>query len=197
MHAELKKQGISCSRKRTAKLMRKEKIQAKMRKRWKRTTLQSKKVVDIAPNHLDQQFHVEKPNKVWVSDIIYVWTAEGWLYVAVVLDLFSRKVVGLSMGASLSTELVKKALKQALYRRGVIVNKRLMHHCDRGCQYTSKEFREIAVRHGIELSMSAKGHCYDNAVVESFFHTLKTEETHLKHYRTREEGWEKDYVLSV
>lgn len=209
--------------------MRKEKIQAKMRKRWKRTTLQSKKVVDIAPNHLDQQFHVEKPNKVWVSDIIYVWTAEGWLYVAVVLDLFSRKVVGLSMGASLSTELVTKALKQALYRRGVIVNKRLMHHCDRGCQYTSKEFREIAVRHGIELSMSAKGHCYDNAVAESFFQTLKTEETHLKHYRTREEGpsaifeyvevfynrqrlystlgyispadfeegWEKDYVLSV
>jgi len=229
VHAELKKQGISCSRKRTAKLMRKEKIQAKMRKRWKRTTLQSKKVVDIAPNHLDQQFHVEKPNKVWVSDITYVWTAEGWLYVAVVLDLFSRKVVGLSMGSSVSTELVTKALKQALYRRGVIVNKGLMHHSDRGCQYTSKEFREIAVRHGIELSMSAKGHCYDNAVAESFFHTLKTEETHLKHYRTREEGqsaifeyvevfynrqrlhstlgyispadfeegWEKDYVLSV
>ena len=83
--------------------MRKEKIQAKMRKRWKKTTQQSKKVVDIAPNHLDQQFHVEKPNKVWVSDITYVWTAEGWLYVAVVLDLFSSKVVGLSMGASLST----------------------------------------------------------------------------------------------
>jgi len=188
VHAELKKQGVSCSRKRTAKLMRKEKIQAKMRKRWKRTTLQSKKVVDIAPNHLDQQFHVEKPNKVWVSDITYVWTAEGWLYVAVVLDLFSRKVVGLRMGASLSTELVTKALKQALYRRGVIVNKGLMHHSDRGCQYTSKEFREIAAVHGIELSMSAKGHCYDNAVAESFFHTLKTEETHLKHYRTREEG---------
>jgi len=229
VHAELKKQGISCSRKRTAKLMRKEKIQAKMRKRWKRTTLQSKKVVDIAPNHLDQQFHVEKPNKVWVSDITYVWTAEGWLYVAVVLDLFSKKVVGLSMGSSVSTELVTKALKQALYRRGVIVNKGLMHHSDIGCQYTSKEFREIAVRHGIELSMSAKGHCYDNAVAESFFHTLKTEETLLKHYRTREEGqsaifeyvevfynrqrlhstlgyispadfeegWEKDYVLSV
>ena len=229
VHAELKKQGISCSRKRAAKLMRKEKIQAKMRKRWKKTTLQSKKVVDIAPNHLDQQFHVEEANKVWVSDITYVWTAEGWLYVAIVLDLFSRKVVGLSMGASLSTELVTKALKQALYRRGVIVNKGLMHHSDRGCQYTSKEFRELALRHGIELSMSAKGHCYDNAVAESFFHTVKTEETHLKHYRTREEGqfaifeyvevfynrqrlhstlgyisptdfeegWEKDYVLSV
>jgi len=225
VHAELKKQAISCSRKGTAKPMRKE----NMRKRWKRTTLQSKKVVDIAPNHLDQQFHVEEPNKVWVSDITYVWTAEGWLYVAIVLDLFSRKVVGLIMGASLSTELVTKALKQALYRIGVIVNKGLMHHSDRGCRYTSKEFRELALRHGIELSMSAKGHCYDNAVAESFFHSLKTEETHLKRYRTREEGqsaifeyvevfynrqrlhstlgyisptdfeegWEKDYVLSV
>jgi putative transposase len=92
------------------------------------------------------------------------------------------------MGASLSTELVTKALKQALYHRGVLVNKRLMHHLDRGCQYTSKEFRELAAAYGIELSMSAKGHCYDNAIAESFFHTLKTEETHLKRYRTREEG---------
>ncbi len=92
------------------------------------------------------------------------------------------------MGASLSTELVTMALKQALYRRGLIFNKGLMHHSDRGCQYTSKEFRELALRHGIKLSMSAKGHCYDNAVAESFFHTLKTEETHLKRYRTREEG---------
>ncbi len=111
VHAELKKQGVSCSRKRTGKLMREEKIQAKMRKKWKRTTLQSKKVIDIAPNQLNQQFHVQKPNKVWASDITYVWTAEGWLYVAVVLDLFSRKVVGLSMGASLNTELVTRALK--------------------------------------------------------------------------------------
>lgn len=94
--------------------MRKEKIQAKMRKRWKKSTQHSKKAVEIAPNHLDQQFLVEKPNKVWVSDIIYVWTAEGWLYVAVVLDLFLRKLVGLSIGASLSIELITNALKQAL-----------------------------------------------------------------------------------
>lgn len=186
VHAKLKKQGIACSRKRVAKLMKQEKIQAKMRKKWKKTTQHSKKVVEIAPNHLDQQFHVEKPNKVWVSDITYVWTAEGWLYIAVILDLFSRKVVGLSMGESLSADLVIKALKQALYRRSMIA-KDLMHHSDRGCQYTSKEFRELAHRHGIELSMSAKGHCYDNAVAESFFHTLKTEETHLNRYRTRGE----------
>lgn len=92
------------------------------------------------------------------------------------------------MGASLNTELVTRALKQALYRRGVLVNKGLMHHSDRGSQYTSKEFRDLAAAHGIELSMSAKGHCYDNAVAESFFHTLKTEETHLNRYRTKEEG---------
>lgn len=92
------------------------------------------------------------------------------------------------MGASLSAELVIKVLQQSLYRRGVIVNKGLLHHSDRGCQYTSKEYTEVALRHLIELCMSAKGHCYDNAVAESFLHTLKTEETHLKRYRTREEG---------
>jgi len=187
IHAELKKRGVTCSRKRVANLMKQEKIQAKMRKKWKRTTQQGRKVVEIAPNHLDQQFIVEEPNKVWVSDITYVWTGEGWLYVSVVLDLFSRKVVGLGMGSTLETELVTKALKQALYRRSIIANG-LMHHSDRGCQYTSREFRELTLRNGINLSMSDKGHCYDNAVAESFFHTLKTEEVHLKHYRTREEA---------
>jgi len=104
-----------------------------------------------------------------------------------VIDLFSRKVVGLRMGSTLETDLVTKALKQALYRRSIMSNG-LMHHSDRGCQYTSREFREPALGHGITLSMSDKGHCYDNAVAESFFHTLKTEEGHLKRYRTREEA---------
>lgn len=186
LHAELRKQGKKCSRKRVSKLMKQEKIQARMRKKWKKTTQPSKKAVEIAPNHLDQQFIVNKPNKVWVSDITYVWTAEGWLYVAVVLDLFSRRVVGLSMGDRLETELVTRALKQALYRR--LINSELMHHSDRGCQYTSKEFRDLTLSHGIRLSMSAKGHCYDNAVAESFFHTMKTEHIYLTHYRTREEA---------
>jgi len=187
IHAELKKQGSSCSRKRIAQLMKEEKIQAKAKKKWKRTTIQSKKVLEIAPNHLDQQFTVEEPNKVWASDITYVWTAEGWLYVAIVLDLFSRMVVGLSMGNTLETKIVTGALKQALYRRHII-DGNLMHHSDRGCQYTSKEFKELALSHGITLSMSGKGHCYDNAVAESFFHTLKAEEIHFNHYRTREEA---------
>ena len=186
LHAELRKQGKKCSRKRVSKLMKQEKLQAKMRKKWKKTTQPSKKAVEIAPNHLDQQFIVNEPNKVWVSDITYVWTAEGWLYVAVVLDLFSRRVVGLSMGDRLETELVTRALKQALYRR--LINSELMHHSDRGCQYTSKEFRDLTQSNGIRLSMSAKGHCYDNAVAESFFHTMKTEHIYLTHYRTREEA---------
>lgn len=187
IHAELKKRGSPCSRKRVSNLMRREKIQARRRKKWKKTTQPSKKVVEIAPNHLDQKFSTDTPNKAWVSDITYVWTGEGWLYVAVVLDLFSRMVVGLSMGSTLETALVTKALRQALYRRQVIAGG-LMHHSDRGCQYTSKEFKELAAKAGILLSMSDKGHCYDNAVAESFFHTLKTEEVHLSYYRTREEA---------
>lgn len=111
VHAELKKRGKECSRKRVAKLMKKERIQAKMRKRWKVTTQPSKKAVEVAPNHLDQRFIAEAPNKVWISDITYVWTEEGWLYVASIMDLFSRKVVGLSMGDRLETELVTRALK--------------------------------------------------------------------------------------
>lgn len=186
IHSELKKQGKACSRKRVAKLMKEEKIQAKMRRKWKQTTQPSKKVVTIAPNYLEQNFTVEAPDRVWVSDITYVSTQEGWLYVAVVMDLFSRKVVGLSMGDRLETDLVTSALKQALYERNV--HKGLMHHSDRGCQYTSKEFKELTYRHGIKLSMSAKGRCYDNAVAESFFHTLKTEEIHLCNYRIREEA---------
>ena len=186
VHAELKKQGKFYSRKRIAKLMQKENIQAKMRKKWKKTTQPGKKKNMIAPNYLDQNFIVEAPNKVWASDITYINTQEGWLYVAVVMDLFSRRVVGLSLGEKLETDLIMKAIKQALYTRNI--NNRLMHHSDRGCQYTSKEFKEITTRHGIQLSMSAKGRCYDNAVVESFFHTLKTEETHLYTYRIREEA---------
>lgn len=186
IHKELIKQGEPCSRKRVANLMRQEGIQAKMRKKWKVTTQPSKKAVVVADNHLDQNFLVGAPNQLWVSDITYVSTGEGWLYVAAVLDLFSRKVVGLSMGSRLETSLVTKALNQALHLR--CMNEGLMHHSDRGCQYTSFEFRELAKRHDIKLSMSGKGCCYDNAVAESFFHTLKTEEVNLRKYRIREEA---------
>jgi putative transposase len=185
IHAELKRQGEICSRRRVAKLMREGKIQAKMRKRWKKTTQVNEKAA-ASHNHLNQNFKTEAPNKVWVSDITYIATQEGWLYVAIVMDLFSRKIVGLSMGDGLKTDLVIKALSQALHHRSM--PKGLMHHSDKGCQYTSREFKELAEKYGIKLSMSGKGNCYDNAVAESFFHTLKTEHTNLCKYRIREEA---------
>ena len=185
VHIELKKEGETCSRKRVARLMKKENIQAKMRKKWKRTTNSNPKA-QAAPNHLNQNFIVDKENQVWVSDITYIQTVEGWLYLTVFLDLFSRRVVGMSMGDTLETSLVIKALKQAICHRGV--HEGLMHHSDRGCQYTSKEFKEITRHYGIELSMSAKGRCYDNAVAESFFHTLKTEHTNHCNFKTRSEA---------
>ena len=185
VYNELKKQGERCSRRRVAKLMRAEGIQAKMRKKWKKTTCVDNRMEPSA-NYLDQNFIIEEPNKVWVSDITYIWTEEGWLYVSIVMDLFSRKIVGLSMGERLQTDLVSKALKQAIFRRGLKGG--LMHHSDRGCQYTSKEFKGLADEHGIQLSMSGTGHCYDNAVAESFFHTLKTEHTNFYKYRIREEA---------
>ena len=185
IHKELQKAGERCSRKRVARLMRIEKIQAKMRKKWKATTKSNPKAVP-APNHLNQIFITEKENQVWVSDITYIETREGWLYVAIRLDLFSRKIVGMNMGESLETSLVAKALKQAICHRGI--NTDLTHHSDRGCQYTSKEFKELTTQYGIRLSMSAKGKCYDNAVAESFFHTLKTEHTNHCDFKTRDEA---------
>jgi putative transposase len=185
IHAELLRQGERCSRKRVAKLMKEAKIQAKMRKKWIKTTQPNEKA-EVSPNHLDQNFITEAPNKVWVSDITYIPTQEGWLYVAMVMDLFSRKVVGLSMGDSLKTELVTKALNQAIMQREV--NEGLLHHSDKGCQYTSKEFKELVDDHKIKLSMSGTGHCFDNAVAESFFHTLKTEHTNFCNYKIREEA---------
>ncbi|MBM3191908.1 MAG: IS3 family transposase [Chlamydiae bacterium] len=185
IHRELKKNGETCSRKRIAKIMRQEKIQAKTRKHWKVTTKSNPKA-KVAPHRLQQNFSVEVPNKIWVSDITYIETLEGWLYVTVVLDLFSRKAVGLSMGASLETGLVVRALEQALCHRKFSGS--LIHHSDKGCQYTSKEFLKFTQAHRIELSMSGKGNCYDNAVAESFFHTLKTEHTNHYKFKTREEA---------
>lgn len=183
IHQKLVKNGGKGSRKRVSRLMKQEGICSKIRKKWKKTT-QSNPKAEAAPNYLAQNFSVGEPNKVWVLDITYVATEDGWLYVGVVLDLFSRRVIGLSMGDSLETSLVVKALNQALCHRSL--EGELVHHSDRGCQYTSKEFRELAKRNGIKLSMSGKGHCYDNAVAESFFHTLKTEHIYLEGLKDRE-----------
>ncbi|MBM3207916.1 MAG: IS3 family transposase [Chlamydiae bacterium] len=185
IHVSLQRLGIQCSRPRVARLMKKVNLQAKMVKAWKKTTKRNEEH-SVEPNHLCQQFDVTEPNKVWVSDITYVPTEEGWLYVSVSLDLFSRKVVGLSMAASLETPLVLNTLDQAFTHRKP--GKELMHHSDRGCQYTSKYFKGFMEEYNVKLSMSNKGCCYDNAVAESFFHTLKTEHVDFCKYRTREEA---------
>lgn len=186
IHAILKKQGIHCSRKKVAKLMKMNQIQAKTRKKWKAHAHGSKDISKISPNLLNQNFTVKEINKVWVVDITYVFTNEGWLYVSTVLDLYSRKIVGLSMGNRIDTELVIRSLHQAIIHRqptsGLIV------HSDRGAQYTSFDFREMVRKNGFIQSMSARGNCYDNAAMEAFFHTLKTEHVFFCKYKTRKEA---------
>lgn len=185
VHAELKKQGIACSRRRIAKIMKEYGIQAKTYKVWKKTAT-TKMHKEVAPNYVNQNFTVDAPNQTWVSDISYIETRQGWLYLAVVLDLFSRKVVGFSMSSRMQTDLVKRALQQAIMNRNP--GSGLIHHSDRGSQYTSEGFKKIAQQHEMILSMSSKGNCYDNAVIESFFHSLKTEHANFCTFKTKEEA---------
>jgi transposase InsO family protein len=131
---------------------------------------------------LDRKFSATAPNQSWVTDITYIWTDEGWCYLAAILDLFSRTVVGWALDTTLSTDLAMRALQSAVERRRP---ERLMHHSDRGCQYTSEAYRSALRDAGIEVSMSRKGNCWDNAVAESFFSTLKNELIHRRHWSTR------------
>lgn len=185
IHAELQKEGSNCSRKRIAKIMKKYGIQARTYKVWKKTAI-DKMHQEVAPNYVNQKFIVDAANQTWVSDITYIATGEGWLYVAVVLDLFSRKIVGFSMSNRMQTDLVKRALQQAVMNRNP--GSGLIHHSDRGSQYTSEDFKKTAQQYGIILSMSGKGNCYDNAVIESFFHSLKTEHANFCTFKTKEEA---------
>lgn len=185
VHAQLQLEGELCSRKRVARLMKKAGIQAKMKKRFKTTTKVNPKA-QAAPNVLNRDFTAMRPNERWVADITYIATREGWLYVAAVLDLYSRRIVGLSMSERMTTSLVRAALEQALTHRKPQPG--LMHHSDKGCQYTSHEFQQLLKAHQITISMSGTGNCYDNAAMESFFHTLKTEHVYFEHYRTREQA---------
>ena len=140
----------------------------------------------IAPNMLDRQFEASAPNQKWVADFTYVWTGEGWLFVAVVLDLFSRRVVGWSMNAQMTAQLVMDALLMAIWRRGWPGE--LLHHSDQGSQYTAEEFQQLLTEHGIRCSMSRRGDCWDNAAMESFFSTLKIERVNRRRYRARNEA---------
>jgi transposase InsO family protein len=182
---ELKGQGIDCSENRVARRMQKNAIVAKTKRRFKVTT-QSKHKHPVAENVLKQNFNAKSQNTIWVSDITYIWTREGWLYLAIVLDLFSRQIVGWSMSHCLGQEIVLQALRQALLRRKP--GHGLIFHSDQGVQYACQAFRELLIKHRILQSMSGKGNCYDNAVAESFFHTLKTELVYFEDYQTREEA---------
>lgn len=183
--AEMRKQGFKVNKKRIARLMRVNNIRAKTNRRFKGTTVQNSKA-EASENLLNQNFTASSKNQVWTSDITYLWTAEGWLYLAVVMDVYSRKIVGWSIDSSLTAELVIRALIMALIHRNP--QKGLIFHSDRGCQYTSSSFRAILKKIGIIQSMSSTGNCYDNAITESFFHTLKTELTYLEKYQSREQA---------
>lgn len=183
---DLRAWGISCSKRRVERLMR----AAGLKARGKRRRLPSDEGVRpenaIAANVLDRQFEATAPNQRWVADFTYIWTDEGWLYFAVVMDLFSRRIVGWSMSSEMTAQLVTDALVMALWRRGK--PQELLHHSDQGSQYTSEQFQRLLVEQGITCSMSRQGDVWDNAAMESFFSSLKTERVSGKVYSTRNQA---------
>ena len=185
MHRELVARGRSVSRGRVERLMRVNRITARRKRRFKVTT-DSKHGMPVAKNTLERQFSVEAPDRKWAGDITYVWTREGWLYLAVILDLFSRRVVGWAMDHRIDRWLVLGALEMALAAREP--SEKLLHHSDRGSQYASEDYQGRLGTLGITCSMSRKGDCWDNAVVESFFGTLKQELVHRSDFATRAEA---------
>ena len=187
MTRELQDSGLAVGRRRTARLMRENGLRARQKRRFKRTT-DSNHNSPVAPNLLDQDFSAERPNQKWNADISYVWTREGWLYRAVVLDLFARRVVGWAVGDRLHEELDLEALRKALTMRQPPAG--LTHHADRSSQYCSIEYQAASRKHGIRISMSGKGNCYDNSVVETFFKTLKSELVWRTVFQTRAEARE-------
>ena len=184
IQAELRDRGVS--RGRIERLMRRHGIRAIMARAWQPRTTDSRHELPIAPNLIDRNFTAAAPNQVWLADITYIRTDQGWLYLAAVMDLYSRKIVGYAMGDHLRTELPLAALRMALKARRPAVG--LIHHSDRGVQYASADYRETLQFAGAKASMSRKADCYDNAPMESFFHTLKTELVHHRHYATRAEA---------
>jgi transposase InsO family protein len=186
IHASLKAKGFQAGRHRVARLMRQQGICVHPKRRFKRTT-DSNHPFPIAKNMLNRSFSTAEPDKAWVADITYIPTHQGWLYLAVVIDLFSRRVVGWSMAEQMQTELVLSALEAALGHRSAAASG-LLFHSDRGSQYASGAYRAALKGAGISCSMSRRGNCWDNAVAESFFGTMKTELIYLENFATREDA---------
>ncbi len=185
VHRELAAKDIHASKHRVARLMRENGLRGKRRRKFRHTT-DSDHTMPVAPNTLARDFTADAPNEVWVTDITYIPTGEGWLYLAAILDLYSRRVVGWSMSERITRQLTLDALSMALAAR--TPSGGLLHHSDRGSQYASADYRAALDDAGIECSMSRKGNCWDNAVAESFFATLKTELVHDANWRTRAEA---------
>ena len=182
LYAELQEQGISCSGRRVARLMREMGL-SPHRPRQRTLTTRSDPAAQVVANLLDCNFTASRPNEKWTADITAIWTWEGWLYLVAVLDLFSRRVVGWAMAAHQDELLVENALRMALQQRRPQAG--LLHHTDRGCQYTSQQYQQVLTQFGITVSMSRRGNCYDNAVSESFFGTLKRECVDRTSFQTR------------
>lgn len=186
VYQALEARGVPCSENTVAKLMKAEGVRAKARRPFVAPTTDSRHDHPVAGNVLNREFYPDRPDEVWTADITYVPTAEGWLYLAVVLDLFSRRVVGWATADHLRSELTCDALRMALAHRQPTGE--LLHHSDRGVQYASEAYQQLLAAHGIEPSMSRTGNCYDNAVTESFFSTVKRELTHHESYATGAEA---------
>lgn len=182
VHQELQAQGQTVGRHRVARLMQEQGLRARTKRRFQ-TTTDSRHGLPVAANVLARQFTVPAPNLAWVTDITYIWTREGWLYLAVILDLFSRRIVGWSMSESISRQLPLDALTAALRQR--TPSPGLVHHSDRGSQYASGDYQALLAAHGLVGSMSRRGNCWDNAVAESFFSTLKIELVYTTDWATR------------
>lgn len=182
MSQALKANGYDIGRYQARSLMRQYHIECKQRRRFTVTTRNNPKL-PVAENQLNRNFATQKPNQVWVADITYLRTDEGWLYLAVVLELFSRRVIGWAMNEHMREELVSEAFIMAIKKRKP--KTQLMHHSDRGCQYASLNYRSLLAKHGVIVSMSRKGNCWDNAVMERFFGSLKSERTNGKKYLSR------------
>ena len=180
---ELRDEGEKCSKNRVARRLKRLSLRAKARKKFKVTT-DSKHNLPVAPNLLNRNFTAYAPNQKWCGDISYVWTDEGWMYLAVVIDLYSRAVIGWSIQSTMSRQLVCDALMMAQWRRGF--PRGVLFHSDRGSQYCSSDYQKMLKSFGFICSMSRKGNCWDNAVAESFFHSIKTELIYTERYATRE-----------